>query len=408
MKRAILAAVLSLLPVFMVRAQDYWPTNFFALNAAMSADGNTSFYGSTQIWPYLWDIPLSYFDDGFIRVEMRDQDPNADPGLLFIYKESDSIRMYYQAHADSFGHSIVSKPIYFYPTTEGRGELYWTGGLFDNTYIETTGKSKYCRSYSYDQGVLTKNTRGKAYKYVGFDLMGRLSSFSLDGFTSDSIIESGRTIAPDDPWNVTYSTGGRIVKISSEETVIDFSWKIDAVQYKKVTNSFGSKQYEVYGIRFSQKGENGKWTKGVFYEYDVVDNEMTPSHIVTRKFLPNDELAEYRPESSESSETIPFQLVELKPSFQGGDANEFSKWVNSHLVYPEKAKKEGIQGRVTLQFTVESDGSVTNVRVLRGVDPSLDAEAVRVVSSSPKWNPGRQRDRNVRVTYTFPVIFQMR
>ena len=107
-------------------------------------------------------------------------------------------------------------------------------------------------------------------------------------------------------------------------------------------------------------------------------------------------------------EAIPFQLVEEKPSFQGGDANQFSKWVNTRLVYPEIAKENGVQGRVTLQFTVEKDGSVTKVKVLRGVDPSLDKEAVRVVSMSPKWKPGKQRDRAVPVTYTFPVIFQLR
>ena len=113
-------------------------------------------------------------------------------------------------------------------------------------------------------------------------------------------------------------------------------------------------------------------------------------------------------EEEVEEEAIPFQLVEQKPSFNGGDANEFSKWVNSRLVYPEIAKENGVQGRVTLMFTVEADGRVTNVRVARGVDESLDKEAVRVVSSSPRWKPGRQRDRAVKVTYTFPVIFQLR
>ena len=113
-------------------------------------------------------------------------------------------------------------------------------------------------------------------------------------------------------------------------------------------------------------------------------------------------------EEEVEEEAIPFQLVEQKPSFNGGDANEFSKWVNSKLVYPEIAKENGVQGRVTLMFTVEADGRVTNVRVARGVDESLDKEAVRVVSSSPRWKPGRQRDRAVKVTYTFPVIFQLR
>ena len=113
-------------------------------------------------------------------------------------------------------------------------------------------------------------------------------------------------------------------------------------------------------------------------------------------------------EETIEEEAIPFQLVEEKPSFNGGDANEFSKWVNSRIVYPEIAKEDGVQGRVTLQFTVNADGTVSNVKVLRGVDSSLDKEAVRVVSSSPKWKPGKQRDRAVKVTYTFPVIFQLR
>ena len=107
-------------------------------------------------------------------------------------------------------------------------------------------------------------------------------------------------------------------------------------------------------------------------------------------------------------EEIPFMLVEEKPTFQKGDANQFSKWVNQRLVYPEIAKENGVQGRVTLQFTIDKDGSLTKVKVVRGVDPSLDKEAVRVVSMSPKWEPGKQRDRAVPVTYTFPVIFKLR
>ncbi len=149
-------------------------------------------------------------------------------------------------------------------------------------------------------------------------------------------------------------------------------------------------------------------------QIDIVDDEI----VVEDEFVSledNDEIGveimDYVEEVQEEvveEEAIPFQLVEEKPSFQGGDANAFSKWVATKLVYPEIAKENGVQGRVTLQFTVEKDGSVTNVRVLRGLDPSLDKEAVRVVSSSPKWKPGKQRDRAVKVTYTFPVIFQLR
>lgn len=113
-------------------------------------------------------------------------------------------------------------------------------------------------------------------------------------------------------------------------------------------------------------------------------------------------------EEEVEEEAIPFALVEEKPKFQGGDANTFSAWVNKNLNYPEIAKENGVQGRVTLQFTVNTDGSVSDVKVLRGVDSSLDKEAVRIVSQSPKWTPGKQRERPVKVTYVFPVIFQLR
>lgn len=120
-----------------------------------------------------------------------------------------------------------------------------------------------------------------------------------------------------------------------------------------------------------------------------------------------DYVAEVAEETIEEA-PIPYTLVEEKPSFMGGDANEFAKWVYSKIVYPEIARENGISGRVTLQFTIESDGSLTNIKVLRGIDQSLDQEAVRVVSMSPKWTPGKQRDKAVRVTYTFPIMFQLR
>lgn len=149
-------------------------------------------------------------------------------------------------------------------------------------------------------------------------------------------------------------------------------------------------------------------------QIDIVDDDIKVNDNIIN--LEDDanlgvEIVDYHEEVVEEvveEETIPFQLVEEKPKFQGGDANDFSKWVNQRLVYPEIAKENGVQGRVMLQFTVGTDGAVSNVKVLRGVDPSLDKEAVRVVSQSPKWTPGKQRDRKVKVTYTFPVIFQLR
>ena len=114
------------------------------------------------------------------------------------------------------------------------------------------------------------------------------------------------------------------------------------------------------------------------------------------------------PDTAEKGDAIPFKEVEVKPTFNGGDANEFTKWVNSHLTYPEAAKQAGIQGRVTIKFTVDTDGSVTDVLLLRGVDKALDEAALRVVSNSPRWEPGMQNGKPVMVTFVFPVIFKIK
>lgn len=106
-------------------------------------------------------------------------------------------------------------------------------------------------------------------------------------------------------------------------------------------------------------------------------------------------------------EAIPFAMVESKPSFMGGGQNEFSKWVHKNLVYPEIAKENGVQGKVILSFTLTAEGEITNVKVVRGIDPSLDKEAVRVVSRSPRWEPGKQGDRTVKVQFIFPVHFSL-
>ena len=106
-------------------------------------------------------------------------------------------------------------------------------------------------------------------------------------------------------------------------------------------------------------------------------------------------------------EEIPFILVQQKPSFEGGDASAFTKWVNSQIVYPQAAQAAGTEGRVVLKFKVGKDGTVQNVKVIKSVDPELDAEAVRVVSSSPAWTPGQQNGEPVAVSYTFPVIYKL-
>lgn len=104
-------------------------------------------------------------------------------------------------------------------------------------------------------------------------------------------------------------------------------------------------------------------------------------------------------------ETI-FHVVEEMPSFPGGDA-ECMRFLSKNIKYPTIAQENGIQGRVILQFVVNKDGSIVDVTVARSIDPYLDKEAVRVVKMMPKWKPGKQRGKPVRVKYTLPVMFRL-
>ncbi|MBQ6652357.1 MAG: energy transducer TonB [Prevotella sp.] len=100
-----------------------------------------------------------------------------------------------------------------------------------------------------------------------------------------------------------------------------------------------------------------------------------------------------------------YDVVDMPPSFPGGQGALLS-WIQDHIMYPIEAQKAGITGRVVLQFIVETDGSVSNVEVVRPVAPMLDQEAVRVVSSMPRWTPGKNNGTPARVRYTVPVSFK--
>ena len=101
-----------------------------------------------------------------------------------------------------------------------------------------------------------------------------------------------------------------------------------------------------------------------------------------------------------------FQVVEEMPEFPGG-MGECMKWIGQNVKYPKEAHDKGVQGRVLITFIVEKDGSITEPKVARGVSPALDAEALRVVSTMPKWKPAKQRGQVVRVKYTIPVMFRL-
>jgi protein TonB len=111
-------------------------------------------------------------------------------------------------------------------------------------------------------------------------------------------------------------------------------------------------------------------------------------------------------DDEEIQEEEVFYIVEDMPTFNGGDpATEFRKYIAQNLQYPEIAAENGVSGRVIVQFAVDKTGQVVDANVVRSVDPALDKEAIRVVMSSPKWTPGKQRGKAVKVLFTFPINF---
>ena len=112
------------------------------------------------------------------------------------------------------------------------------------------------------------------------------------------------------------------------------------------------------------------------------------------------------PATTDDGEEV-YEVVEKMPKFPDGGMSGLMKYLSANIRYPEAAHKAGTQGRVTVQFVVGKDGSIGNVGILRGVDPNLDAEAIRVISSMPKWKPGTQKGEPVNVKYTVPVMFRL-
>lgn len=120
----------------------------------------------------------------------------------------------------------------------------------------------------------------------------------------------------------------------------------------------------------------------------------------------DEKIKEPEPVKADPVENKVFDVVEQQPSFPGGPA-ALNSWLRENIKYPVVAAENGVEGRVTVQFVVERDGSVSGAHVVKSVDPSLDKEALRVVSRMPKWIPGKQNGQSVRVKFFVPVTFRL-
>ena len=137
-------------------------------------------------------------------------------------------------------------------------------------------------------------------------------------------------------------------------------------------------------------------------DVEIVSSEDDASSAQVEAYTPPAVVEE---EEEESSQQI-FTVVETMPEFPGGQG-ALLQYLAKSIKYPIIAQENGIQGRVSCAFVVDKDGSIVDAEVVRGVDPSLDKEALRVINSMPKWSPGKQRGKPVRVKYTVPVTFRL-
>lgn len=130
--------------------------------------------------------------------------------------------------------------------------------------------------------------------------------------------------------------------------------------------------------------------------------EESTEEKVEVKYIPT----EVKPDTMDIANAV-FDMVEEMPEFKGGN-KALMDYLAANLKYPKGAETKGTQGRVIVQFIVNTDGSIDDAKVVRSVDPELDAEALRVINGMPKWKPGTQKDEPVRVKYTVPVVFRLK
>ena len=182
--------------------------------------------------------------------------------------------------------------------------------------------------------------------------------------------------------------------------------KLEKVEVEKVKSSVKftapeiKKDDEVKPEEEIKSQEDLRKTNTLIGAFDVKGNDEAAGEVLKAKEV----IAQ--PEPPKEEETKVFDVVEQMPSFPGGQSALF-QWLSNNIKYPVVAEENGVQGRVIVTFVVERDGSITDVRVVKSVDPSLDKEAVRVTKAMPHWIPGKQNGSAVRVKYTLPVTFRL-
>ncbi|MBR6277088.1 MAG: energy transducer TonB [Prevotella sp.] len=271
--------------------------------------------------------------------------------------------------------------------------------LIDNSWVDLVFEGK---NQQYGAYVLRKETGKRNVKALVWVLIGIIAIFAL-AYANLAIQNAMKQ-------NATIDTDVELSKLAQKkETKVERKEPIKVEVEQKVVEKVKSsvkftapeikKDDEVKPEDEIKSQDDLAKTNTAIGTFDVKGNDEAEGVVLKA----NEQAIDEKPKEEE---TKVFDVVEQMPSFPGGEG-ELMKFLNSHIKYPVVAEENGIQGRVVCTFVVERDGSITDVKVIKSVDPSLDKEAMRVLKSMPKWIPGKQNGSSVRVRYTVPVTFRL-
>ncbi|MCH5310067.1 MAG: energy transducer TonB [Prevotella sp.] len=269
--------------------------------------------------------------------------------------------------------------------------------LIDNSWVDLVfeGKNQAYGAYQLRKGTGARNIKSLITMFIGFAVIAAIVIAKVqieNAIARNAAIETDVELA-----SLAEKKEAKVEK--KEEPQVE---KIEVEKVKssvKFTTPEIKKDEEVKPEEEIKSQEELNMTNTAIGAFDVKGNDEAAGEVLKAKEV----IAEPEPPKEESKV---FDVVEEMPQFPGGPSALF-EYLNKNMKYPVVAEENGVQGRVIVTFVVERDGSITDVKVVKSVDPSLDKEATRVVSSMPKWIPGKQNGSAVRVKYTVPVTFKL-
>ena len=271
--------------------------------------------------------------------------------------------------------------------------------LIDNSWVDLVFEGK---NHEYGAYVLRKETGKRNVKALMWVIIGIAAIFAI-AYANLAIQNAMKQ-------NVSVETDVELSKLAQKkEAKVERKEPVKVEMEQKVVEKVKSsvkftapeikKDDEVQPEDELKSQDDLSKTNTAIGAFDVKGNDEAEGEVLKAKEVVVDE-------KPKEEETKVFDVVEQMPQFPGGP-NALFEYLSKNIKYPVVAEENGIQGRVIVTFVVERDGSITDVKVAKSVDPSLDKEAMRVVKSMPHWIPGKQNGSAVRVKYTVPVTFRL-